>query len=141
MVMTPNPDPAERPAVIVVDDDLEILTALRRVFRDEPFRVLATSDPFEAWSWIRTRPVDLIIADEFMPGVLGTELLEAARHHAPRCARAVLTGHPGTTIGSRAVQQEVDLILLKPWDDDALRSSVRKLLTGRDHRPTQGAPR
>ena len=94
MVISPTPDPADRPIVLVVDDDLEILAALGRVFRDEPFRVLTTSDPFEAWSWIRTRPVDLIIADEFMPGVLGTELLEAARHHAPRSALAVLTGYP-----------------------------------------------
>ena len=111
------------------------------IFRDEPFRVLTTSDPFEAWSWIRTRPVDLIIADEFMPGVLGTELLQAARHHAPRSALAVLTGHPDTTVASRAFQQNVDLILLKPWDDDALRSSVRKLLTHRDERPPEVAPR
>jgi len=138
--MAPNPDPANRPTVLVVDDDLEILKALGRVFRDEPFRFLATSDPFEAWSWIRTRPVDLIIADEFMPGVLGTELLEAARHQRPRSARAVLTGHPNTTVASRAFQQGVDLIVLKPWDDDALRRSVRKLLTGRDDGPSEGAP-
>jgi len=136
--MAPNPAPSQSATVLVVDDDGEILTALGRVFRDEPYRVLSTSDPFEAWSWIRTRPVDLVIADEFMPGVLGTELLEAARRYSPRSARAVLTGHPNTTVASRAMQQNVDLVVLKPWDDEALRSSVRKILAGREERPAAG---
>src|SRR6516165_6540363 len=111
-----NPNDPHRPTVVLVDDDEAVLAALRRLFREDSYEILSTQDPFEAWSWIRTRPVDLVIADEFMPALLGTELLEAVRRNSPWSARVVLTGYPGTTVASRAVQQDVDLVVLKPWD-------------------------
>jgi DNA-binding response OmpR family regulator len=128
------------PTVIVVDDDEATLAALRRTFRNEPYQVLTTQDPFEAWSWIRSRAVALVIADEFMPGMLGTELLRAARRQSPSSAQAVLTGHPGTLAGSRAFEQGVDLFILKPWQDDALRASVRQLVSGEGRLPKTESP-
>ena len=47
--------PDERPVVILVDDEPQALAALKRSLRDQPYQVLATDDPFEAWSWIRFR--------------------------------------------------------------------------------------
>ena len=62
-------------------------------------------------------------------------LLEAARRESPGSARVVLTGYPSTTVASRAFQQDVDLMLLKPWKDEVLRESVRKLLADRVGHP------
>ena len=126
------------PTVLVVDDDAEILSALKRAFRDEPYEILATEDPFRALGWIQSRRVDVVIADEFMPAMRGTELLEAARRHSPRSASVVLTGYPNTTVASRAHQQRVDLLLSKPWEDELLRKSVRLLLSSRRDRPLAG---
>ena len=131
MVMGPHKDSPHPPTVLVVDDDAEILAALRRLFRDEPYEVLTTQDPYEAWNWMKSRPVDLVIVDEFMPAMLGTELLEAARRESPDCARVVLTGHPTPTVAGRVFRQDVDLMLLKPWEDDALRNSVRRIMADR----------
>jgi DNA-binding NtrC family response regulator len=116
------------PTVVVVDDDAEVVSALRRTFRQEPYEVLATMDPFEAWSWIRTHEVDVVIADEYMPGMRGTELLRAAHRQRPSSASIVLTGHPRSKVGERVAEEHVDLLLFKPWNDDELRDSVRRLL-------------
>jgi len=131
MVMDPRPEVPHPPTVLVVDDDVQILSALKRVFRDEPYELLTTQDPYEAWTWIKTRPVDVVIADEFMPAMSGTELLEATRRHSPASARVVLTGYPNTTVAGRALQQGVDLFLVKPWEDENVRASVKKVLESR----------
>jgi response regulator RpfG family c-di-GMP phosphodiesterase len=116
------------PRIVVVDDDAETVSALRRTFRGEPYEVLATVDPFEAWSWVRSQPVDVLITDEFMPTMLGTELLRAARRERPSSALIVLTGYPQSTVGTRVAEEHVDLLIFKPWKDEELRDSVRKLL-------------
>lgn len=131
MVMVkPERDP-EHPTVVVVDDDEQILRALRRALRSEPYEVLTTQDPFEAWSWIKSRPVDLLIIDEFMPAMQGTELLEAARRHSLDSASIVITGHPNMRLAARAMTLGVDMMVMKPWEDERLRESVRKLIHAR----------
>ncbi len=136
MVMDPKFDVPHPTTVVVVDDDIQILSALRRVFRDEPYELLTTQDPYEAWTWIKTRPVDVVIADEFMPAMSGTELLEATRRQSPGSARVVLTGYPNATGAARALEQGVDLFLVKPWEDDAFRESVKEVLRARGGRRT-----
>ena len=51
-----------RPSVLVVDDDPQVLTALQRTFRNEPYELIATDDPFTALDWIKGRDIDLVPA-------------------------------------------------------------------------------
>ena len=122
---------SERHVVVLVDDEPEVLSALFRSLRREPYRVLATSDPERALRWVEDRDVSVVITDQRMPAMLGTELLEAARRESPDCARVVLTGHATPTVAGRVFRQDVDLMLLKPWEDDALRNSVRRIMADR----------
>lgn len=126
--------------LIVVDDDKGILAAIQRVFRNEPYDVLLSDDPFEALARIKDRPIDAVIADEYMPGMLGTDLLEAARRHFPLSARIVLTGYPGSRDSVQARPRTVDLVLAKPWEDGHLRSAVRALLEAKRERPNHRGP-
>lgn len=126
--------------LIVVDDDKETLSAIKRVFRSEPYDVLLTDDPFEALARMKSRRTDVVIADEFMPAMLGTDLLQAARRLSPKSALIVLTGYPQSRDSVQAYQRTVDLVLTKPWEDDHLRSSVRSLLEVRNGRPSPRGP-
>jgi DNA-binding NtrC family response regulator len=126
--------------LIVVDDDTEILSAMKRVFRNEPYDVLFTDDPFEALRCMKSRKVDVVVADEFMPAMLGTDLLEAARRHSPQSALIVLTGYPLSREAGLAYRQTVDLVLAKPWEDDDMRSAVRSLLEARKGIPRRRGP-
>ena len=135
MVMDSKSEALHPTTVVVVDDDAQILSAMKRIFRDEPYELLTTQDPYEAWTWIKTRPVDVVIADEFMPAMSGTELLDATRRQSPASARVVITGYPNTTVADRALQQGVHLFLVKPWEDQAIRDSVKKVLVARGGGP------
>lgn len=119
-----EPAQAVRATLLVVDDDPEILAAIQRAFRDEPYEILSTSDPYEAVKWLKGRRVDVVVADEFMPAMRGSDLLQAAAGSH----RVLLTGYPGTTASGRAAMGDVDLVLHKPWDDQGLRGAVRALL-------------
>lgn len=130
----PGPTESRSPSVLVVDDDQNILAALGRTFRHEPYELLATKDPFQALEWLKYRPVDVLIADEFMPAMLGTEFLDAARRLVPASASIILTGYRNPSVTRRAALQKVDLVLSKPWEDELLRRAVR-LLLGRGEGP------
>lgn len=126
------------PTVLAVDDDPQALAALQRAFRDEPYEAIFTDDPFKALEWLKGRDIDLVITDEFMPAMLGTELLEAVRRHSPETAMVLLTGYPNLTVSYRSFQQRVDLMMVKPWDDRDLRRQARRLLEERGWRAPGG---
>jgi response regulator RpfG family c-di-GMP phosphodiesterase len=125
---------AARPTVLVVDDDAETLSALRRALRSESCTVLTTDDPYMALAWVKSCEIGLVITDEFMPAMLGTELLEAVRESSPGTATILLTGYPKPDVMFRGFRQRVDLMLVKPWEDRALRESALGLLRDRDPR-------
>jgi len=62
-----------------------------------------------------------VISDEFMPAMLGTELLESVRIHSPETAMVLITGYPNLSVSYRSFQQRVDLLMVKPLDDRELR--------------------
>ncbi len=122
-----------KPIVLVVDDDEDALSALRRSLRSDSYNLLSTDDPFQALEWVKSGLIALVITDEFMPVLLGTELLEAVRRTSPDTATVLLTRYPKPAVMFRGFQQRVDLILAKPWGDLALREAALRLL--REHPP------
>ena len=133
-------DQGGEPAVLVVDDDAGTLAALGRLFRSEPYTLLLTEDPIRALEWSKSRRIDLIITDEFMPGMLGSELLREVRRSSPDPATMLLTGYPRAATIFRGVQDQVDLLVAKPWEDRALRRAAQRLLEGRARRPGSDRP-
>lgn len=131
------PNPGEMPIVLCVDDEPETLRALRRCFRDEPYRVFTAHSPWEALVWMECLPaVDLVLADQRMPGMAGTELLALFRDRHPATARAVLSGYPGEDLVRRGLEAGAGAFFTKPWDGAALRATVRRILQGIPSRPS-----
>ena len=121
------------PCVLLVDDDPQTLAALERAFRSEPYEVIRTDNPWLALEWLKSRDIHLLITDEFMPGLLGTDLLEAARCYSPATATILLTGYPKPSVAYRGFQERMGLMMPKPWEDQALREAALRLL--REHAP------
>ena len=55
------------PVILFVDDEPEILSALRRCFRNEPYTIYTALSAAEGLQWLGRGPVDLVITDERMP--------------------------------------------------------------------------
>ncbi len=119
---------AQKHTVVLVDDEAPILASLRRVLRAEPYDVLSTSSPVEALEWIRQGGVSLMVVDQRMPGMCGTELAECVRRISPRTVRVMLTGYPGNALVQHGLEEDVQWLIGKPWSDDALRLTIRRLL-------------
>ena len=122
----------ERHVVICVDDEAAILAALRRSLRHEPYDVFTTESPEDALRWVRNRDVSLLITDQRMPGMLGTELLEEVHRRSPTTARIILTAFPGATAATPGIRGRTECMIGKPWDSLMLRQTIRRLLLDRE---------
>ena len=119
--------PSER-VVLCIDDDPRVLASLRRLLRGEPYGVVTATNAAQALSSLRARPVEVIVSDERMPDVTGCELLAEVRQRWPWIGRVILTAHNDPTMTLRAYQSGVDFLFHKPWDDEHLKTTIRRLL-------------
>ncbi len=122
----------ERHCVVCVDDEPAILAALRRSLRREPYDLLTTISAEDALRWVSTREVSLIITDQRMPGIQGTELLEEVSRNSPSTARIILTAYPGETFSTPGLRRRLECMISKPWDGAMLRRTIRQLLRERE---------
>ena len=114
-------------AVLCVDDEPQVLSALQRALRHEPYEVVTAADPTLALDCLARLPIEVVIADERMPRMNGSELLAEVHRRWPWMGRVILTGYPGQNIMIRSLESRVDFLLYKPWDDDALRKTIGRL--------------
>jgi thioredoxin reductase (NADPH) len=132
--------PQRRPAIMVVDDEPAVLAAVSRDLRrgfGERFRILRANSGAEALEVlreVRTRgdQVAMLIADQRMPGMPGTEYLVEARKLVPDAKRVLLTAYADTEAAIAAINEvALDYYLLKPWDppEEQLFPVVEDLLT------------
>ncbi len=101
--------------VLFVDDDRALLDALQRSLRGVPYRLLTAGDARQALDLVETEPVDVLVADDQMPGMSGVELVTQVRQRFPDVVSLMLSGN--TSIGSlvHAINDgEVFRFLLKP---------------------------
>jgi DNA-binding NtrC family response regulator len=128
-----------KPLVLLVDDDLGVLSALRRQLREEPYDVLAVNSAARALASLRGRPIEVVVSDERMPGTNGSELLAEVRDRWPWIGRVILTAYPGEELTIRGLKAGIDFILPKPWDAEALKSLLRRLVELLDRPRPRGA--
>ncbi|WP_028239829.1 ATPase, T2SS/T4P/T4SS family [Stutzerimonas azotifigens] len=111
--------------LLLVDDEPNILAALRRVLQRENYDVHFARNGFEALRILETKPINLIISDFMMPGMNGSELLAKVREGWPEIIRIMLTGHANTEAVMGSVKDgAVYRFILKPWNDDDLRLTI-----------------
>lgn len=114
----------DRANVLFVDDEMRILTALHALFRQQ-YRVYTADDPVQALEMVKRIPVQVVISDQRMPGMLGVELLRQVREVSPRSVRILLTGYSdlASIVGS-INDGEVWRFINKPWNAQELQRVV-----------------
>jgi response regulator RpfG family c-di-GMP phosphodiesterase len=115
--------------VLCVDDEKNILSALRRLFRAQGYEVLTEESARAGLDLLGTRAVDVVISDMRMPEMDGVEFLEQVRLRSPDSVRLLLTGNADVRLILDAVNRgEIHRYITKPWDDHDMLLVVRHAL-------------
>lgn len=115
--------------VLCVDDEANILSALRRLFRPCGYVVTVAASGEEGLAILDQTPFDLVISDMRMPGMSGAQFLEEVSTRWPDTMRLLLTGYADIDSTIDAVNKgRIFHYVSKPWDDKALLLIVRHAL-------------
>ena len=114
----------EKPKILFVDDERQILVSLRALFRAH-YKVFLANDGLEALDIIRREPIQAIISDQRMPHMLGHELLREVKNISPGTMRLLLTGYSDLSAIMNSINDgEIFRFIHKPWDNTELRAIV-----------------
>ena len=123
-----TPEPAEQEdTLLIVDDEHSNLSALNRLLRKEGYRVLKAGSGQEALELLALNAVQVVVSDQRMPQMSGSEFLSIVRELYPDIIRIILSGYTDLNAVTDSVNRgAVFRFLTKPWDDDLLRGHIRE---------------
>lgn len=111
--------------ILIVDDEENVISALRRALRKEGYELRFATRPGDALALLREEPSDLVLSDHLMPDMTGLEFLKTVRNRHPDTVRLMLTGHADMQTAIDAINQgEIYRFLTKPWDDTELKVTL-----------------
>ena len=117
--------------VLLVEDDDDNRELMAEVLESSGYAVLTAASGQEGLQTLSEHPIDVVVTDVGMPGMGGLEMARAAKTIAPAVPVVIVTGWAEREDIARARGREVDAVLIKPVDPDALTSAVADVLRGR----------
>ncbi|MDX2219359.1 MAG: response regulator [Burkholderiales bacterium] len=134
--------PAAR-TLLLVDDEDNILTALRRLLRRDGYRILTANGGQAALDLLANEKVDVIVSDQRMPNMTGVDFLRRVKELYPETVRIVLSGYTELQSITDAINEgAIYKFLTKPWEDEPLRHHIREAfhvkVMGDDNRRLSG---
>ncbi len=126
---TPGSGSDTTSTLLFIDDEANILAALKRLFRPFGYNILTAESGAEAIALLEKETVDLVISDMRMPQMTGAEVLEQVRNKWPDVVRILLTGYSDIASTMAAINRgEIYRYIAKPWDDKEIVLIVRDAL-------------
>jgi two-component system, probable response regulator PhcQ len=117
------------PTILIVDDDQNIVDGIKRVLRGESYRIISASCGDSALDLLSVEAVDVMVTDEQMPGMSGTDLVMSVRRQFPSVISIMLSGHASMGAVIRALNQgEIFRFLIKPCSATELEANIRQAL-------------
>lgn len=115
---------SSKPCILLVDDEERILRSLGLLLRMQ-YEVITTTEASVALRILTERDIDILISDQRMPNMTGTEMLAQARISSPKTIRILLTGYADTQATLDSVNEaEVFRYIQKPWGPKELRDTI-----------------
>ncbi|MBE0364531.1 hypothetical protein PULV_a2241 [Pseudoalteromonas ulvae UL12] len=113
-----------KPKIMFVDDEPEVLMALKRIFRRD-YETFTFDDPAQAIEFLNTTRVHLVISDMRMPNITGAKVLAATKQIQPKAKRILLSGYSDMDSTIEAINQGgIHAYITKPWDNDRIKEVV-----------------
>jgi len=119
--------------VLFVDDERLVVEALRDSLRRYPFQIQSASSADEGFEILSNEDIDVVVSDERMPGMTGSEFLALVCERYPETVRIMLSGQQGPAAGERALREaEVFRFVHKPSSAAELAAVILEGLAERD---------
>jgi two-component system, probable response regulator PhcQ len=119
--------------VLFVDDVPAVTAALKRRLHEEPFRIFEARSAIEALEVLAAQHVDVVVSDESMPGMSGSELVARIYEKHPDVVCMILTGHPTVEAAMRAINDgRIYRFLTKPCEPAELAVVIHQALREKD---------
>jgi diguanylate cyclase (GGDEF)-like protein/PAS domain S-box-containing protein len=125
----PLPPNETRPpkTLLLVDDETPVLAALQRLLYQDGYQVLSARSAAEGFELLALHPVQVILCDQRMPGMNGTEFLDRVKGLYPDTFRIILSGYTDLESILQAINHgAIYRFYTKPWDNKTLRDNVRE---------------
>ncbi|MBJ6136578.1 EAL domain-containing protein [Marinobacter litoralis] len=120
-------DESDKPTLLLLDDEANILRAMTRILRRDGYRILSTTSVQEAFEMLAANNVQVIVSDQRMPEMSGTEFLSQVKDIYPNTVRIVLSGYTDLRSVTDAINEgAIYKFLTKPWDDQQIRDHIKR---------------
>lgn len=114
--------------ILIVDDEVQILKALSRMFLETDYEIYTAENGMEALKLIETTEIDMVISDMRMPILDGYQLLSIIKEKYPKIIRVIISGYAEEKPMFRALLHNVaKLYVFKPWNNNELLENVHRL--------------
>ena len=114
--------------ILIVDDDYASRLLISKILEKENYKLIQSSNGFDAINMMQKESFDLIISDLKMEGMDGIELLQKIKYHDPLISVIILTGHASINSAIEALRLGAVDYLMKPVNADELKIRVKKAL-------------
>ncbi len=119
--------------ILIVDDEEQVLKALERSLRNEKYNIFKALGGEEGLKLLEMREFDLVMSDQNMPHMDGVTFLQKVKAEQPRTLTIMLTGETDLQVAVNAINEAgVYKFIMKPWDDDDLKITLRRALESLD---------
>jgi len=113
--------------LLLVDDDANVLRALKRLLRRDDYRILVAEGAQQGFELLAEHDIGVIVSDQRMPAMNGTEFLRRVKALYPHTVRMILSGYTELESITGAINEgAVYKFLTKPWDDEQLRDHIKE---------------
>lgn len=112
--------------LLIVDDEPQILKALKRLFQDEGYEISTATSGVEGLKILSELPIQVILSDQRMPNMTGSEFLSKVKTLYPDTVRIILSAYSDFDALKDAINNgAIYKFLNKPWDDELLCLEIR----------------
>jgi response regulator RpfG family c-di-GMP phosphodiesterase len=115
--------------VLLVDDEENVLHSLKRLLRKEGYQLFTASSGAEGLKALEGNDVHLVISDQRMPQMSGTEFFAIVKERYPDAIRIILTGYTDVDSITESINKgHIYKFFLKPWNDQGLKLEIKSAL-------------